>query len=188
MSSHLNALNMFVKFAAKEINLSQLPKIHFVGNKENSKNAFGHSKGNEIWIRVTDRHPIDIMRTIAHELIHCKQTQMGKRGMQYREDEANALAGRVMRKFDTTYPGAFKLKPTPSNLKETESLMPANVMGNGGPGAGIQTISPLIKFDVRNKKFNPMSSMHKAKKLRDIISLDAAEKREHRAATRKDQN
>lgn len=180
MSSHLNILNNFVKFAAKEINLSKLPKIHFVGNTENSKYAFGHSKGNEIWVRVTDRHPNDIMRTIAHELIHIKQTQMGKHGESFREDEANALAGRVMRKFNQTYPGSFKLKPTPSNLKETESVAPANQISTGG----VATFSPLMNFQ---KRFNPMSALQKPKKLRDIVSLKAAEKREHRAETRKDQ-
>ena len=188
MQSAIKILNDFVKFAAKEIGLTKLPKINFVGKKENSKNAFGHSINNEIHVRVTDRHPGDIMRTIAHELIHVKQTQMGKHGEQFREDEANALAGRIMRKYNTTYPNVFKLKPTPSNLKETESLIPANVMGSGGPNAGIQTVSPLMDFDRGNKKYNPMSALYKKKKLRDIVGLKAAFKRERRAETRKDQN
>jgi hypothetical protein len=66
--------------------------------------------------------------------------------------------------------------------------MPANVMGSGGPGAGIQTYSPLIDMDRGNKKFNPMSALYKKKKLRDIVGLKAAFKRERRAETRKDQN
>jgi hypothetical protein len=178
MSSQLNVFNMFVKFAAKEMNLSKLPKINFVGSKQNSKGAFGHSKGNEIWIRVTDRHPVDIMRTIAHELIHIKQTHLGKRGEQFREDEANALAGRIMRKFSTTYPGAFTLKSTPSNLKETESLLPANIMGGSsatqGTG-GIDTYNPLMGVGMRHKK------------LKDIIgrtSLKDIRKQEHKREMR----
>ena len=110
MQSVIKELQNFVKFAAKELSLSQLPKIHFVGAKENCKNAFGHSIGTDIFIRITERHPIDIMRTIAHELIHVKQAQMGKHGEQFKEDEANAIAGRIMRKYDTTYPNAFKLQ------------------------------------------------------------------------------
>lgn len=188
MQSVIKHLNDFVKFAAKELSLSKLPKIHLVGNKENTKNAFGHSINNEIYIRVTDRHPDDIMRTIAHELIHIKQTQTGKHGTQFREDEANAIAGRIMRKYNTTYPSVFKLKSTPSNLKETESAIPANVMGSGGLTAGIQTYSPLIQMDQGNKKYNPMKALYKKKKLRDIIGLKAAFKRERRAETRKDQN
>ena len=188
MQSVIKHLNDFVKFAAKEIGLSKLPKINFVGKSQNSKLAFGHSINNEIHVRVTDRHPGDIMRTIAHELIHIKQTQMGKHGAQFREDEANALAGRIMRKYNTTYPNVFNLKSTPSNLKETESLVPANVMGSGGLTAGIQTYSPLIQMDQGNKKYNPMKALYKKKKLRDIVGLKAAFKRERRAETRKDQN
>lgn len=188
MQSVVKQLNDFVKFAAKELGLSKLPKIHFVGNKENGKNAFGHSIADKIYVRITDRHPGDIMRTIAHELIHVKQTQMGKRGEQYREDEANAIAGRIMRKFNTTYPSVFKQHATPANIKEMESAIPANVMGAGGPDAGIQTYSPLIRFDQGNKKYNPMSALYKKKKLRDIVGLKAALKRDHRADTRKDQN
>lgn len=188
MQSVIKQLNDFVKFAAKELGLSKLPKIHFVGNKENSKSAFGHSKGDQIYIRITERHPGDIMRTIAHELIHVKQTQMGKHGEQFREDEANAIAGRIMRKYNTTYPNIFKQHATSANLKETESPVPANIMGNGGPFAGIQTFSPVIRFDQGNKKYNPMTALYKKKKLRDIVGLKAAFKRERRAETRKDQN
>lgn len=188
MQSVIKELDNFVKFAAKELSLSKLPKIHFVGNTENTKDAFGHFVDGNIYIRITERHPIDIMRTIAHELIHVKQRQTGKHGEQFKEDEANAIAGRIMRKFDTTYPNVFKQHPVPGNIKETESAVPANVMGSGGPGAGIQTFSPLIDFDRKNKKFNPMSALHQKKKLRDIVGLKAAFKRERRAETRKDQN
>ena len=130
MQGAIKELQNFVKFAAKELSLSKLPKIHFVGSTENSKSAFGHSVGSDIFIRVTDRHPIDIMRTIAHELIHVKQTQMGKHGEQFKEDEANAIAGRIMRKYDTSYPSAFKMRATSSNLKETESAIPASFKMN----------------------------------------------------------
>ena len=90
-------IEMFVKFAAKELGLTKLPKIHYVGTTENKKAAFGHSMGNDIWVRITDRHPIDVMRTITHELIHFKQKGGSER---FKEDQANALAGRVMRKFE----------------------------------------------------------------------------------------
>lgn len=128
-------LQDFIKFAARELHLTNLPNIHFVGATENRKAAFGHSIGNDIYIRITNRHPIDIMRTITHELIHFKQNKQGKRGEQSREDEANALAGRVMRKFDTTYPNAFKLRPI---REDVTSAVPANSAGAGGvEGIGV---------------------------------------------------
>ena len=169
MQSILKQLQNFVKFAAKELNLSKLPKIHFVGNKENSKNAFGHSIGSDIYIRITERHPGDVMRTIAHELIHVKQTQMGKHGEQFREDEANALAGRIMRKFNTTYPEIFKQKPIPANLKETESAIPANSMGTSSPTnsfSSIATFSPIMAVVQKRKKLTDL--IGKTARLRDL--------------------
>lgn len=159
MLTPIKQLQMFVKFAAKEISLSKLPKIYFVGKSENNKAAFGHSIGNKIYVRITDRHPGDIMRTIAHELIHVKQTLMGKQGKQFREDEANAIAGRIMRKFNTTYPEVFNNKPIPSHIAETDSLIHANAMGHSGSISGKGAIDMI----------DPLLSTTKKKKLRDIV-------------------
>lgn len=163
MLSPIKQLEMFVKFAAKEISLSKLPKINFVGKSQNSKLAFGHSIGNEIFVRITDRHPGDVMRTIAHELIHIKQTMTGKQGRQFREDEANAIAGRIMRKFNTTYPGIFNSKPIPSNIAETDSLIHANAMGHSGSISGKGAIDMI----------DPLMTVTKKKRLRDIVGHKA---------------
>lgn len=169
MQSILKELQNFVKFAAKELSLSKLPKIHFVGSKENVKNAFGHSIGTDIYIRITDRHPGDVMRTIAHELIHVKQMQMSKSGEKFKEDEANAIAGRIMRKYNTTYPTVFKLKSIPANLKETESAIPANSMGASSPTnsfSSIATFSPLMAVVQKRKKLTDL--IGKTARLRDL--------------------
>jgi hypothetical protein len=115
MSSVTDVKN-FIHFAAKKLGLTSLPKITLVGSSENSKNAFGHFFSDRskttITVRIVGRHPIDIMRTIAHELIHYKQKVSGvAKSEQMKEDEANALAGRIMREYDTTNPGVFKDLP-----------------------------------------------------------------------------
>jgi hypothetical protein len=164
MNTSVKDVKNFIHFAAKELQLSSLPKISLVGSKENSKNAFGHFLGSRngtfISVRITDRHPIDVMRTIAHELIHYKQRISGVRSSeQMKEDEANALAGRIMRKYDTTHPGTFKDKPI---REETASAVPANAMGASSSTSGpIVTIDPLMM-----KK--PLSRIVKTKKLKDI--------------------
>jgi len=173
MSPQLNFLNMFVKFAAKEIGLSTLPKIHFTGNKENKYNAFGHSIGNEIYIRITDRHPGDIMRTIAHELLHFKQNGSAKKGRQFREDEANAVAGRIMRKFNTTYPSLFKLKPVaPNEIKEMDSTAHVNAVGGG---MGSDSAGPIAGYDPLLGKKTVIK-----RKLNDIIGSKAMRKELYR--------
>ena len=119
MSVSRKHLDMFIKFAAKELKLDTLPKIHFVGNEENKYSAFGHAKDDEIFIRITDRHPIDIMRTIAHELVHFNQK---KGSEQSREDNANQMAGRIMRNFDISHPEVFKDKPIKSLDRKSTRL------------------------------------------------------------------
>jgi hypothetical protein len=178
MLSPVKQLEIFVKFAAKELGLSKLPKIRFVGKSQNSKLAFGHSIGDEIYVRITDRHPGDVMRTIAHEMIHFKQNIMGKKGKQFREDEANALAGRIMRKYNSSYPDVFKTKPIPSNIAETESLVPANIIGNSSSTQGTGAID----------KIDPLLATVKKKKLRDIVGHKALSLRDELKNDRKARN
>jgi len=62
-----------------------------------------------------NRHPIDIMRTLAHELVHYQQDVEHKIGPDSGatgspiENEANALAGQIMRRFDEENPELFAL-------------------------------------------------------------------------------
>ena len=63
------------------------------------------------------------MRTLAHELTHYKQditkglnANSGDTGSP-EEDEANAMAGRIMRHFDEKYPHAFETKPVVSEAE-----------------------------------------------------------------------
>ena len=59
---------------------------------------------------VSGRHPIDVLRTLAHELIHYKQDSEGRIHDESgatgsdEENEANAGAGIIMRDFDQAYP------------------------------------------------------------------------------------
>jgi hypothetical protein len=140
--SSVSHVKSFINFAAKHLGLTTLPQINLVGSSENSKNAFGHflgdRKGTKITVRITGRHPIDVMRTIAHELIHYKQQISGVRmGERMKEDEANALAGRIMREYDTTYPGTFKDKPIHEDGE-------AGGLAANHTGGGVENIDPIL--------------------------------------------
>ncbi len=190
MQASMTHIKLFLKFAAKELGLRSLPKINLVGSSEDKKSAFGHSMGNSVTVRITERHPIDVMRTLAHELIHFKQnTTKSKIGD---EDQANALAGRIMRKFDIKYPHVFKDKAIKSNMMEdggmTTSALPANRMGGSSstPGTGgIDTVDPLLKLKSPLKRkslsqswdYNIKHNLHKnnygvPKKLSSILGRD----------------
>lgn len=139
MNISVEDVHKFISFATKDLKLTKLPRIKLVGSEENSKDAFGHFVGNDITVRITDRHPIDVMRTLAHELIHWKQRLSGKKESESKkEDEANEFAGRIMRDFDVAHPEVFNDPAMKANMMEDDggsvgvtSILPANRTGNG---------------------------------------------------------
>lgn len=109
-------LSDFVPLALKELKLKKLPPIKFqkIVNPEDQP-TFGRYKNESdaIFIGVENRHPIDILRTLAHELAHYKQDldhKLGKHSGETGsndEDEAHAQAGVIMRHFNKLYPHYF---------------------------------------------------------------------------------
>ena len=107
---HADIVKYFVKFAAKELGLKQLPSnITLSYNTDDAKNqhSFGHfdPSNDKIWVYVKDKNTADFLRTLAHELVHRKQAEdgrlemdSGKTGSEI-ENEANADAGMLLRKF-----------------------------------------------------------------------------------------
>lgn len=173
----------FIKFAAKELKLSSLPKINLVGHSEDNKRAFGHYKDHgSITVRMVGRHPLDVMRTIAHELTHYKQRSKNSKE-QSKEDQANAIAGRIMRKYDEQNPRMFAEDATAA------SALPSNNIGSGE----IATFSPLLgggkkKDDKRTMldRLAPSAALAKqtAKPLRSVVSKEKSdhEKKEKKFA------
>jgi len=107
----------FVKFVVKELDLKSLPtNIKFAGNDYSAKHStFGkyNPETDEIIIVKENRHPADVLRTLAHELVHHKQREDGKvldgEDGSNIENEANAVAGKLMRKFRYVHPEMFEV-------------------------------------------------------------------------------
>lgn len=106
----------FVKFAKRELELSELPKIilHTDSSRSSTYSSFGSYGGGEINLTITNRHINDCLRTLAHELVHFKQdinnqlnNDSGKDGSP-EENEANAQAAVIMRKWGKMNPDFFK--------------------------------------------------------------------------------
>ena len=101
-----------VRLCKNEFNLENLPKIELLLNKNSiESSSFGMFDGEKIVVVAKDRHPLDTMRTLAHELVHWKQNENGAEldgtTGSFTENEANAIAGVVMRKFAKKYPEYF---------------------------------------------------------------------------------
>lgn len=108
--------NIFVKHCMKDLGIKTLPKIRLVKTIAQSQHpTFGlfDPNTNTISVAYADRHIMDVLRTLAHELTHHKQREenrikpdSGETGSDI-ENEANAQAGVLMRDFADRNPGLF---------------------------------------------------------------------------------
>lgn len=106
-------INHLIKLCQEELGINQIPKINIINDQDSIEgSSFGEFKGDSIDVIATNRHPVDVMRTLAHELVHWQQSISGKDIMDGStgseiENEANAKAGIIMRKFGKKYPEFF---------------------------------------------------------------------------------
>lgn len=108
-------MKRFVEYACGELNINE-PKIHVINSPTYSqeyKSFGGYIPSEEkIMVVVHNRNMADILRTLAHELVHHMQNLNGDElngedGSNI-ENEANAMAGVIMRKFGRENPEIFE--------------------------------------------------------------------------------
>ena len=109
-------LKRFIVFLKRELTLTiDIPYILIDDADFSKKNgAFGMMNSDGIiYISIINRHPLDILRTLAHEYVHYKQSIRGKimnpNPGSASENEANAKAGEIMRKYGKLHPELFDL-------------------------------------------------------------------------------
>ena len=116
----IDALRDFLPLAIKHLELKKLPKIKLLDEVETEHMpSFGKFSNDDrtIHLGIKNRHPNDILRTLAHEMVHYAQGQRdeldadsGATGSP-EEDQANAEAGVIMREFNQQFPQYMELKP-----------------------------------------------------------------------------
>jgi lambda repressor-like predicted transcriptional regulator len=113
-----NVIADFIDFAAKALDLQKVPKITFSDDQELAKNMHSlgayNPKSDELLVVKGPRLTADILRTLAHELVHRKQDELdplskedGATGSPI-ENEANAAAGVLLRQFGKYRPEIFE--------------------------------------------------------------------------------
>lgn len=99
----------FVAWMKKRMDIKGNPEIRLVSNRKipQEKRTFGttYSDG-KIWVYTGNRNLADILRTVCHEMVHFHQYNLGTAHNDMTEeetfkieDEANAMAGRLMREY-----------------------------------------------------------------------------------------
>ncbi len=108
-------MKRFVEYACSELNIDE-PKIHVINSptySQENKSFGGYIPSEEkILVVVHNRNMADILRTLAHELVHHHQKlngdELNGEDGSDTENEANARAGVIMRKFGRENPEIFE--------------------------------------------------------------------------------
>jgi len=146
----MDAFSVFFPLAMQELEINRLPDIKLELHLElDEQPSFGRfvQDENRIYLAVEDRHPVDILRTLAHELVHYKQgvehelnPDSGDTGSP-QENEAHEVAGIIMRHFNKQHPEFFDTSAV--NISESFKSKAAS-LALGALSLGAQATAPQI--------------------------------------------
>lgn len=165
-------LDSFTTFACGHLGIkSQKPGVIVKTNNDRSFGGY-NPKTQKIHITTKNRHPMDVLRTIAHELVHHKQNEEGRiadvavsgaTGSDI-ENEANSVAGVIMRKYAQENPDHFNLDAL------TESIA---VFVVGGPCSGKDQITKSIKEQIDGREID-VQAVVKARTLSEHVVISCS--------------
>ena len=146
----MDAFAAFFPLAMQELEIDRLPDIklelHLALDEQPSFGKFVQSE-NRMYLAIEDRHPVDILRTLAHELVHYKQgveheltPNSGDTGSP-QENEAHEVAGIIMRHFNKQHPEFFDTSAI--NISESFKKKAAG-LALGALSLGAQATAPQI--------------------------------------------
>jgi Zn-dependent peptidase ImmA (M78 family) len=99
----------FTSWACSQLKINNKPQIQLIADDDFvlSNRTFGStSPDGDVLVYLKNRNTADVLRTLCHELIHCAQfergiahSEMSEQQRQRIEDQANAIAGRMLRDY-----------------------------------------------------------------------------------------
>jgi len=142
--SQQQTIERFVKSCCEFLGIEQCPRVRLRRDPQWSarNGTFGRfdPETNSVELAVGGRHIVDILRTLAHEMTHARQEEIealpddaGETGSRY-EDQANAMAGRIMRHWAEQDPKIFQGVDLDEDLKSKLGAMAAAACIAGTPG------------------------------------------------------
>lgn len=102
----------FIKFINDELNLNKPFKVKLSTTRDEDLKTYAYynKENGNIKVYIKNRGLADVLRSIAHELIHHRQNQDNLLNTPHPdiggqiEDEANSVAGQLVKKFGYRYP------------------------------------------------------------------------------------
>jgi len=131
-----NVVRDFIAQTAKKLDIRKVPRVNLHRDdgwsQENSSFGRYEPDTNELHVCLINRHLLDILRTTAHELAHCRQNELsplpdnaGETGSKW-ENQANAMAGVIMRDWADAHPDHFDM----SQIEESSGYIPTSAEKN----------------------------------------------------------
>ena len=102
----------FIKFVNDELTLNKPFKVKLVKQRDDDLRTYAYynQTNGDVKVYCKDRGLADVLRSIAHELIHHQQNETVKLEIPAQdvggeiEDEANSVAGQLVKKFGYANP------------------------------------------------------------------------------------
>jgi len=131
-----NMVQQFIQDTAARLGIERMPEIQLHDNDgwSEQNHSFGmyQPELHVLHVNMRNRHVMDILRTVAHELAHCRQNEIeqlsndaGATGSPV-ENEANAVAGIIMRDFADAHPDLFDQEA----IRESSGYIPTKAQAN----------------------------------------------------------
>lgn len=132
-------LKSFIDFTCDKLGIQERPKLKYKEPSEQGEQPSfaAYSPSNkEVIVMTKNRHPMDVFRSVAHELVHHKQNEDGRIGKDVAregatgsdiENEANSRAGELMRWYGKANPQCFNM----SYVTEQKAIILAGTPGSG---------------------------------------------------------
>ena len=102
-------VSKFADWAGRRLHLKSKPQIELSTDTKNAQDNHHtgmHTEGdNKVWVYIKNRNLVDILRTIFHELVHVRQSELGmiKPGDSYPGSPIEAMADMVAGKYIKIY-------------------------------------------------------------------------------------
>ena len=152
-------VNKFFPFAQKKIGFNRPPTINFLSDEENAGKPLGSTahydpSNMEISIFVDGRHTKDILRSIAHELVHHNQNCRGDFDREFSTEPGYAQNDEFLRKMEEEayLQGNLCLRDWEDGIKTENNVLYETIYKD----TSIIGEESMSIFDWRNKELNTL--------------------------------